>query len=448
MLILFCRGSPHIHGVLWLKDAPKFKDILKATDVELMEIVDYFEQFISTTHPDINCPPAPVHTSRMRLSQVLDVNKDLAELLNRVQRHTKCSEEYCLRKNKKKGGIKECRFKFPFALRDHSEILISDDKDVEFLTSRNDSYLNKCNKFMIQTWRANIDISPVLSKRALINYLAKYITKSETQSKDLTEAMKALMNNCDCDTTAKSVIQRLYIQSCCERDFSAQETCHLVMGLNLQSSGGRKFVTLNFKVLESEGWMQVSDDGAAPMKSYIEKYMERSSNFENETLYNMAKKYVLPKGNRHPRGFDAIVRVFPKISEKTKDDSDQYHRQQVLLHVPWRYEDQLLEKYQTWEQAYLSNESLIKGESVLECPLEDIEPDNPEYEDVTFDDRFLTEQFMTSSVMGPSQTTSQIELGRREIDINNDWHQSLKSYDQYGGIPVMKSFIKDKKKRC
>lgn len=258
-----------------MKDAPKVKDILKATDVELLEIAKYFDQYVSTTHPDVGCPKAPLHPSRVRLSEVLDINKDLAELLNRVQRHTECSEDYCLRKNKKKDGKKQCRFKFPFGLRSTTKIVISDDKEVEFLSTRNDELLNKYNQFIIQTWRANIDISPVLSKRALINYLAKYITKSETQSKDLTEAMKALMNNCDSDATAKSVIQRLYIQSCCERDFSAQETCHLVLGLNLQSSGGRKFVNLNFKVLESEGWMQVADDGARPMKSYIEKYLER-----------------------------------------------------------------------------------------------------------------------------------------------------------------------------
>lgn len=160
----------------------------------------------------------------------------------------------------------------------------------------------------------------------------------------------------------------------------------------------------------------------------------------------MAKKYILPTGNRHPHGLDAIVRVFPKISEKTKDDSDQYYRQQVLLHVPWRYEDQILDKYETWEQAYLSNELLIKGVSDIECPLEDIEPDDPEFEEETIENRFLTEQFMTSSVMGPCQRTTQIELGRREMDVNYDWHESLKNYDQYGGIPVIKSFIKCKKK--
>ncbi|KAJ1518827.1 hypothetical protein ONE63_011559 [Megalurothrips usitatus] len=173
------RGSPHIHGVLWLKDAPNVDDLAQCSDEEILKVLSYFDRYISTTHPDINCPASPVHPCQKKLSEVLDIKRDLAELLNRVQRHTKCSEAYCLRINKKTKK-KECRFKFPRELLEYSQIVITPDNDVELLTARNDQYLNKFNDYIIQTWRANIDVSPVLSKRALVNYLAKYITKSET----------------------------------------------------------------------------------------------------------------------------------------------------------------------------------------------------------------------------------------------------------------------------
>jgi len=431
---------------MWCKDAPKFQDLSKSTENELLQIAQYFEQFICTTNPDITCPPAPVHPSKLRLSEVIDVKQDLAELLNRVQRHTKCSETYCLRKNKRKGGKLECRFKYPVELKDHCEIVISEDNDVELLTARNDRYLNKYNPYILQTWRANMDISPVISKRALVNYLAKYISKSETQSKDMTYVMKELLKNTDSDKTAKSVIQRLYIQSCCERDYSAQEACHLIMGLPLVSAGGRKFVNLNFKVLESDNWVQLTDDESSTSKNYIEKYMERRSEFEHETLWHMAKKYVLPKGNHHPNGLDAIVRVFPRVSERTKNDSDEYYKQQVLLHLPWRYEEQFLELYDSWETAYLLNEQTIKNNSDVQCNFQDTDPDEEEFEQRNYEEHYITEQFMTSSILGPSQTTTQIELGRREIDLRHDWHASAAKYDQYGGIPVIKSFVQDKRK--
>lgn len=348
-------------------------------------------------------------------------------------------------KNKTTGKI-ECRFKFPFEFKAKSEVVITNDRDAELLTARNDKLLNKYNDYVIQTWRANIDVSPVLSRRALVNYLAKYITKSEKQSKDLTEVLKTLMHTTDGDAKVKKVIQRLYIQSCSERDFSAQETCHLLMGTPLTKSGGRKFVTLNFKALDPNDWVPLADDDTKIGKSYIEKYMERSERFEGESLMSMAKKYVLPKGQRHPFGLDAIVQVYPRLSERSKDESDAYFRQQVLLHVPWRYEDQLLDQYESWEQAYIMNETLIRNSSSGGCDLDNINPDDPDYEELDIDETDMTEQFMYQCRMGPSGNAGQIELGRREIDVNHNWNESLKKYDQYGGLNVIKHFIRDQRK--
>lgn len=367
-------------------------------------------------------------------------------MLNRVQRHTECSDAYCMRKNKTTGKT-ECRFKFPFEFKPKTEVVLTNDRAAELVTARNDRFLNKYNDYVIQTWRANIDVSPVLSRRALINYLAKYITKSEKQSKDLTEVLKSLMHTTDGDVKVKKIIQRLYIQSCSERDFSAQETCHLLMGTPLTKSGGRKFVTLNFRVLEPNEWVPaLTDDDTRRGKSYIQKYMERPDIFEGESLMFMAKKHVLPKGHRHAFGLDAIVQVYPRLSEKSKDENDAYYRQQVLLHVPWRYEDQLLDEYGSWEQAYLMNENLIRNNSSTGCDLDHVNPDDPEYEEVDNDETAMTEEFMYQCRMGPSGKAGRIELGRREMDVNHNWNESLKKYDQYGGLNVMRNFIKEKRK--
>ncbi|KAE8738449.1 hypothetical protein FOCC_FOCC016072 [Frankliniella occidentalis] len=148
-----------------VKNAPKFEDLTKETPQRRQEIADYFDKFISTTHPDIHCPKGPIYPCRKRLSEVVDLEKDLAELLNRVQRHTEHRDGYCMRTNKKTKK-KECRFKFPKELADKTEIRYTEDNDLELITARNDPCLNKNNRYFIQTWRANIDVSPVLSKRA------------------------------------------------------------------------------------------------------------------------------------------------------------------------------------------------------------------------------------------------------------------------------------------
>lgn len=87
--------------MIWLENAPDVTNLKNATDNEKKIVADYFNDLISTMHPDLNEPKGPVHPSRIKVSDLSDGTKDLAQLLNRVQRHTRCTEGYCLRKNKK-----------------------------------------------------------------------------------------------------------------------------------------------------------------------------------------------------------------------------------------------------------------------------------------------------------------------------------------------------------
>ena len=50
-------------------------------------------------------------------------HNDYEELLNRVQRHTKCSVDSCLRK---KGTILTCRYNAPWDLSEESRLFIDD----------------------------------------------------------------------------------------------------------------------------------------------------------------------------------------------------------------------------------------------------------------------------------------------------------------------------------
>ena len=90
-----------------------------------------------------------------------------------------------------------------------------------------------------------MDIAPVISKRALLAYLAKYISKSEIQSQSLHDVFKTVTENLDGDLKSKKVIHKVLKKSCAERDISAQEVLHSLLRLKLYSSGGRNFVTIN-----------------------------------------------------------------------------------------------------------------------------------------------------------------------------------------------------------
>jgi hypothetical protein len=58
--------------------------------------------------------------------------------------------------------------------------------------SATDVDVNWYHPLWMSLWRGNIDVSPVLSKNAAINYISKYATKAETRSAQLDEIIADL----------------------------------------------------------------------------------------------------------------------------------------------------------------------------------------------------------------------------------------------------------------
>jgi len=53
----------HIHGFLWMKDAPQIDDLDTQNPIDLQRFVDFWDKYVSTWHPDVNAPPAAIHPS-------------------------------------------------------------------------------------------------------------------------------------------------------------------------------------------------------------------------------------------------------------------------------------------------------------------------------------------------------------------------------------------------
>ncbi|TFK58500.1 hypothetical protein BDN72DRAFT_782015, partial [Pluteus cervinus] len=110
-----------------------------------------------------------MHPSARLFSTLQDTKQELAEMLNRVQRHTICKPGYCLRRRKLANGETEdcCRFGYPKPLRNSTEYTRDAGKEfAELHTRRNDPILNSYNPAFILGWRANIDFRPVSNKEA------------------------------------------------------------------------------------------------------------------------------------------------------------------------------------------------------------------------------------------------------------------------------------------
>ena len=169
----------------------------------------------------------------------MDHHQDLSDLIATCQRHTRCSAAYCLRTSH---GVQKCRFGYPKPLQPQTSLDSDDKNDSEdqepmLFTARNDGLINSFNPVQLSAWRANVDMQYCVSRRKDIEYVTeyvtKYVTKSEPRSLPLREVYANIVRNIREDSTSLKAVQKLLINSVDDRDYSAQETCHLLLQLPL-----------------------------------------------------------------------------------------------------------------------------------------------------------------------------------------------------------------------
>ena len=114
----------------------------------------------------------------------------------------------------------------------------------ELVTARNDQYINPHSRLQLQGWRANVDLKPILSTHAALQYISKYASKAEPQSEAFSDVLNQILNESKPEDQILAPVQRLLLSSVAEHDISAQETCHILLGLPLYHSS-QQFVFLN-----------------------------------------------------------------------------------------------------------------------------------------------------------------------------------------------------------
>ncbi len=160
------------------------------------------------------------------------------------------------------------------------------------------------------------------------------------------EVYSNIVRNLKDDSSALKVVQKLLINSVGERDFSAQETCHLLLQLPLIKS------TRDFTILSLDGSRQVEErpeegeTSPATSLSILNHYTHRPSNatFEFMTLLHFSQQYTMPKelGSTPKHHKMKIVSVRPYCSfDPNGPKYEQYCQQKLMLHVPFRHIDAL-----------------------------------------------------------------------------------------------------------
>ena len=289
------RGSPHMHGLVWLSGAPDAEKILESPSSSREDLIKYVDSLLTTVNPailpdgsnadDASAPKTNPHICNKPYSEVEDINQDLSDLVATCQRHTRCSAAYCLRTH---DGHQKCRFGYPKPLHPETAVVTEDGEPVLF-TKRNDGLLNSFNTVQLSAWRAKVDMQHCVSRQKVIEYCTKYATKSEPRSHSLKEVFSSIVNSRREESSSLKAVQKLLINSMGERDYSAQETCHLLLQLPMYRAS-RDFIILSLDGSRAvEERLQEGQPATAP--STLDNYFARPATepFNNMTLMNYAQ---------------------------------------------------------------------------------------------------------------------------------------------------------------
>ena len=210
--------------------------------------------------------------------------------------------------------------------------------------------INSFNPVQLSAWRANVDMQYIVSRQRVLQYCTKYVTKSKPRSQSLKEIFTTIVRSLREGNSSLKAVQKLLINTVGERDYSAQETCHLLLQLPMFKAS-RDF----------DGSRAVEDlleEGQPTALSIVDHYMGRpdSPHFNTMTLLEFSRQYSMPKTvpSRRTRRIVVIPRPYVS-SDPAGDKYEQYCRHSLMQHQCFRQMDDLLSGYSNYIDAFLQS---------------------------------------------------------------------------------------------
>ena len=344
------RGSPHVHALFWLEDAPD----IETADPEF--VCNYINRFISCKIPP---ETHPLHTQ-----------------VTTLQTH-----KYKPTCQRKKGSRKatSCRFKFPQPPQPQTALLTTRDSrnNAHFYVlerTKEDMFIHPYNPDILEVWNANMDIQLVGSVIGTSIYITTYICKPETSN--LQERIKdALASNVNMSTakTLRAIANVLLTN----RHVSAQEAAFRLCGLHMKGVSRQiKFVNTSrpkdrIRLLKPATELERLDENDTDVfePNLFDRYTRRpySDHFNKLSLASFVINYdtrnkCVPQaiplcdntGYIKRRKLPACLRFPHKPPEQ---DGDDYYYQRLVLYMPFRNEtEDLVGSYPSAYDSFVINQ--------------------------------------------------------------------------------------------
>ena len=261
------RGSPHIHALFWMKDAPKYE---QATDDSIVQFVDKYITCKNDLQSDemkelINLQThRHAKTCKKGKQKICRFNFPLppmpeSMILNPLEKH--CFDEVKLNEIKKhsdkiKTLLDEMKYGEDFTFKAFLEKLKLTQSEyiqaIRYLLKRptlllkrspSEIRINNYNTNLLKAWRANMDLQFVLDPYACaVYYILSYITKGQRGMSKLLETASKEANAGNKDIVHR--IRHIGNKFLNAVEISAQEAVYLVLQMPLRRSS-REFQFIN-----------------------------------------------------------------------------------------------------------------------------------------------------------------------------------------------------------
>lgn len=187
---------------------------------------------------------------------------------------------------------------------------------------------------MLQHWRANVDLQVIVDVQACARYMVKYAAKGEPRSQSVQSLYRSCVAHLNDSSNARKALRSAIVCSVVERDFSAQETSHMLLSLPLFSCT-YNFVTVALNA--SRKLTREEDSGELVLEdSALDKYASRDSSLGDLNLCQFVSSYYTVCGEVLKRSAPVIVRTFPSFSSNPRSELyDQYCKYQLIKYRPW-----------------------------------------------------------------------------------------------------------------
>ncbi|KAL9956638.1 hypothetical protein ACROYT_G038144 [Oculina patagonica] len=316
------RGSPHIHSLFWVKNAPQYgenanNDIVKFVDSyvackvdsnELGDLVNLQRHRHSRTCKKqghkicrFNFPLPP-----MPRTMILEPLYDEKEKCSEKKNYEKISELLDNLKYDEEMNFEEFLQKLGFTEEEYIMALRYSLKRDTLLLKRSPSEIriNNYNSNLLKAWQANMDIQYILDPYACAVYILSYITKGQRgMSKLLRRASEeASSGNKDIMNKVRHIGNK-FLNAV---EISAQEAVYLVLQMPLRRSS-REFQFINTSnpeertfLLKTMDKLQELPDNSEDIESdnLIKRYQRRPKQMEELCLADFAAWYNCKKQNK------------------------------------------------------------------------------------------------------------------------------------------------------